>query len=141
MGDWESPRGTRQPACSTQGRQEPQLTSLPSNLTLTRRARLGMRRVPGPQLRTEGSNCRGKLYCSQASQPSCCLRAAASSQNWRILPRKSFTSGSCKESNSWRPERQGARSAPGSGAGLGGVGVGPGRGGGRPSRGRTARPQ
>ena len=79
------------------------LTSLPSNLTLTRRARFGSRRVPGPQVRAEGSSCRGKLYCSQASQPSCCRRAAASSQNWHILARKSFTSGSHKESNSWRP--------------------------------------
>lgn len=102
--------------------QEPRLTSLPSNLTLTRRARLGTRRVPGPQVRAEGSSCRGKLYCSQASQPSCWRRAAASSQNWRILARKSFTSGSRKESNSWRPERRG-----GGPVSVGGRGARPGQ--------------
>lgn len=60
--------------------------------------------MPGPQPRAaQGSSCSGKLYCSQASQPSCCRRAAASSHSCRILVRKSLTSGSCRESNSWRP--------------------------------------
>lgn len=67
---------------------------------------VGVCRGPVPRPLAMGSSCKGKLYSIQAAQLSCCRFAALSSQNWHILVRKSFTSGSCTESNSCKPKRR-----------------------------------